>query len=92
MQKKLIAGLLLASVAGGITVFSLFASKPVYDVLFTNLDMDDAAKVIAKLKEDRIPFRTQANGGIIEVPRDKVYELRLAMASEGVTRGGGDRF
>jgi len=92
MQKKLIAGLLLVSVAGGIIVFSLFASKPVYDVLFTNLDMEDAAKVIAKLEEERIPYKTQANGGIIEVPRDKVYKLRLTMASEGVTRGGGIGF
>lgn len=77
--------LALAAVSG---VIAFRSSNPPYTVLFSNLDRDDAASVVAKLKEMKVPFRLEADGAVIEVPEDKARELRLELASGGLPRGG----
>lgn len=66
------------------------ANEP-YAVLFTDLTSEDAAAVVAKLKEQKIPHRV-VEGGRIEVPEARVHELRLEMAGAGLPRGGGVGF
>jgi len=44
--------------------------------------------VIAELQKRRIPYRTEAEGRVILVPRNSVYETRLALAGQGISRGG----
>ncbi|MEW6386411.1 MAG: flagellar basal-body MS-ring/collar protein FliF [Thermodesulfobacteriota bacterium] len=63
-----------------------------YGVLFTNLPQDDAAAIVAKLKSKKTPYKLEAGGTTIMVPRSQVYETRLLMASEGIPRGGGIGF
>ena len=60
-----------------------------WGVLYTQLERDDAAALVNKLKELKIPHRIQNEGTTIEVPEDKVHELRLELASSGLPRGGG---
>lgn len=60
--------------------------------LFTSLDRDDAAAVVAKLKEMKIPYRVEGDGGSISVPEANARELRLELASAGLPRGGGVGF
>jgi len=63
-----------------------------WGVLYSQLDRDDAAALVNKLKELKIPYRVQAEGATIEVPEEKVHELRLELASAGLPRGGGVGF
>ena len=63
-----------------------------WGVLYTQLERDDAAALVNKLKELKIPHRIQNEGTTIEVPEDKVHELRLELASSGLPRGGGVGF
>ncbi len=63
-------------------------ASPPYTTLFTNLERDDAAMVVAKLKELKVPYRLQGDGAVIEVPEDKARELRLELAGAGLPRGG----
>ncbi len=35
-----------------------------------------------------IPYRFADNGGALEVPADKVHELRLRLAQQGLPKGG----
>ena len=65
-------------------------SEP-YAPLFAELPPDDAAAVVAKLKELKIPHRV-VDGGRIEVPEARVHELRLEMAGAGLPKGGGVGF
>ncbi|MEW6439848.1 MAG: flagellar basal-body MS-ring/collar protein FliF [bacterium] len=88
LQKKIILLFVLASVAGGVALFSFFASRPDFGVLYANLEEADAAKVVAVLQERRVPYRLVAGGRVIEVPHDQIYELRLSLAGEGLSRGG----
>lgn len=64
------------------------SSNPPYTVLYSNLDRDDAAAVVAKLKEMKVPYRVEAEGAVIEVPEEKARELRLELAGGGLPRGG----
>lgn len=63
-----------------------------YGVLFSNLAQDDAAAITSKLKSKKVPYRLEAGGGTILVPRSEVYEMRLSMAGEGMPKGGGVGF
>lgn len=63
-----------------------------WGVLYTQLDRDDAAALVNKLKELKVPYRVRGEGTAIEVPEEKVHELRLELASAGLPRGGGVGF
>jgi len=68
--------------------FTFHTSAVHYAPLFTNLDRDDASGVVTKLKELKVPYRLEGDGSLIEVPEDKVRELRLELAGQGLPRGG----
>jgi flagellar M-ring protein FliF len=67
-------------------------SHETYAVLFSQLDQEDAAAIVAKLKEQKTPYLIEAGGSTIEVPESKVGEARLDLASAGMPRGGGVGF
>lgn len=68
------------------------SSKERYAPLYTNLNMEDASRIVENLKKSKIPYRLLENGTTIEVPARVVYETRLSMASEGLPKGGGVGF
>ncbi len=63
-----------------------------YSLLFANLSSSDAARVIEKLKEQKIPYRLEDGGKAIHIPADRVYESRLELAAAGLPQGGGVGF
>ncbi|SMB93978.1 flagellar M-ring protein FliF [Thermanaeromonas toyohensis ToBE] len=69
--------------------FLYWLVKPSYVPLFTKLDQRDAAAVVEKLKEMKIPYRLANEGSTILVPKDKVYETRLTLAGAGVLKSQG---
>ena len=80
-----VVGLSLVAFAALIVV----ANKTDYRPLFANLTSEDAGEIVKKLKEQKVPFQLSSDGKAILVPSDKVYELRLSLASEGLPQGGG---
>jgi flagellar M-ring protein FliF len=74
------------------TMLIFVADRADYRPLFTNLASDDAGEIVKKLKEQKIPYEIGADGKSIMVPSDKVYELRLSLASDGLPQGGGVGF
>lgn len=67
-------------------------SETTWATLFSNLDREDGASVVAKLKEMKVPYRVEGDGTTIEVPQANVRELRLELAGAGLPRGGGVGF
>ena len=59
-------------------------SKTKYAVLYTHLSPDDAGKILSVLQEEKIPYKIEGDGSIIEVPKDKVYDVRLKLAAKGL--------
>lgn len=82
---------LLAGVAGLIAVIVgllLWSRTPDYRVLFSNLADRDAGAVVQALQQMNVPYKFSEGGGIIYVPSDKVHDVRLRLASQGLPRGG----
>jgi len=87
-------------VVGGVALISLLAfaalisvaNKTDFRPLFANLTSEDAGEIVKKLKEQKIPYEFSDDGKAVLVPSDKVYELRLSLASEGLPQGGGVGF
>ncbi len=68
----------------------LWSERVDYRALYSALSQEDAGQVIAKLKEMKVPYKVEGN--IIYVPSNKVYELRLELAAQGIPQGGGVGF
>ncbi len=88
-RKIAIVAVLLIIIALGITMF-LWLPKQDYQILYTNLSPEDAGNVITKLKEKKVPYNVKDNA--ILVPSNKVHELRLELAAQGIPSGGGAGF
>ena len=82
-KRMLIAGVALLSVLA-FAVLIFVANRTDYRPLFTNLTAEDAGEIVKKLKDAKTPYQITADGKGILVPSDKVYELRLSLASEGL--------
>jgi flagellar M-ring protein FliF len=79
--------LLLGGIASIITIILLlfiWTARPNYEILFSNLSAKDAGKIVEKLREQKIPYELENGGNTILVPSEKVYDLRLEFAQEGL--------
>lgn len=66
-------------------------TKDSYEVLFDSLSSSDAAKVVAQLEKDGVPYKLEANN-IIKVPKGVVYKERINIASLGIPKDIGVGF
>jgi len=63
-----------------------------YVPLFASLASEDAGAIVAQLRASKTPYRVGGAGEQILVPADRVAELRLRMAVQGLPLGGGVGF
>lgn len=63
--------------------------RPEYSVLYDRLTPEDASRIVEKLQKDKEPFQLADNGQTILVPANRVHELRLRVAGQGILRGPG---
>jgi flagellar M-ring protein FliF len=59
-----------------------------YVTVFVDQKPEDAAKIVAVLETQNIPYELAAGGSVIKVPSSQQHEARLVVASEGVPSGG----
>ncbi|MEE8398035.1 MAG: flagellar basal-body MS-ring/collar protein FliF, partial [Desulfobacterales bacterium] len=59
-----------------------------YQVLFNDLSQRDAAEIVTKLAERNIPYKTEGYVSLVLVPADKVRDLRLSFAGDGLPKEG----
>lgn len=82
--------LLTLGTLGGIAGLCVWARTPHFQLLYANLDAEDAAHIVEGLQEGGFAYRLTHNGTSISVPSDKVYELRIKFASEGYPKSSPD--
>lgn len=80
----IVACMIFAAMAGIV----VWASKTRYDVLMTDLNKDDAAKIVRILTEKNIPYQIANDGKTISVPEDLVSVWRLEIAKLGTSFSG----
>jgi len=66
----------------------LWAKTPDYRTLYSNLTDQDGGAIVTQLTQMNIPYRFSDNGSALMVPADKVHELRLRLAGQGLPKGG----
>jgi flagellar M-ring protein FliF len=61
--------------------------QPDWRVLYANLGDKDGGAVIAQLATMNVPYKYAEGGGAVMVPADKVHDVRLKLASQGLPKG-----
>ncbi|GHS35216.1 flagellar M-ring protein [Helicobacter pylori] len=56
-----------------------------YGVLFERLDSSDNALILQHLQQNQIPYKILKDDTIL-IPKDKVYEERITLASQGIPK------
>ena len=81
----LVGGALLVAL---VVALALWNRAPDYKVLFTNLSDRDGGAIVTALNQMNVPYRFEQGSAALMVPAEKVHETRLALASQGLPRGG----
>lgn len=89
LPKKIALGVLALAIVAGFTTMFIWTNKTQFKAAYSGLTKEDAALVVAKLKESQTPYRLTGDGTTIMVPAGVVYDVRLDMAQEGIPKGGG---
>ena len=65
----------------------LWSQQPEWKVLFSNIGEKDGGAIVAALEQQNIPHRMSDSGSIM-IQANRVHEVRLKLASQGLPRGG----
>lgn len=87
MRSKVMMGVGLAALAGAVLALALWSSQGEYKPLFTGLSDKDGGAVIGQLAQMNVPYKHEA-GGVILVPANQVYDLRMKLAAAGLPKSG----
>ncbi|MDF1876474.1 flagellar M-ring protein FliF [Sulfurimonas sp. SAG-AH-194-L11] len=94
-QQKIIIAAAIVGIVSFLIFLVVFTStkntKSSYEVLFDSLSSSDAAKVVAQLEKDNVPYKLEANN-VIKVPKGVVYKERINIASLGIPKDSGVGF
>jgi len=77
-----------AGVVALVLVAALWSRAPDYNVLFSNLDDKDGGAIVTALGQMNVPYQFSDNGSAILIPKERVHEVRMQLASQGLPRGG----
>jgi flagellar M-ring protein FliF len=84
LGQRVALGAVAVGAVAAIVVLVTIANKPSYGILFSNLAPQDAAKIVEKLQERKLPYQLEDAGKTILIPKEKIYDVRLSLAGEGL--------
>jgi flagellar M-ring protein FliF len=76
------------AVVAGLVAFSRWNQERDFRPLYSALAPEDAAAILAKVRESGTEFRLSGDGTVVLVPSAKVAELRLQLAAAGIPKSG----
>jgi flagellar M-ring protein FliF len=86
VQRALLIGIVLTFIVIGALLIN-WARQPDMRMLYQQLSPEEASKITEKIGEKDIVYELRNGGTTIYVPKEKVYQLRLDMAREGLPAG-----
>ncbi|MCL2346475.1 MAG: flagellar M-ring protein FliF [Desulfobulbus sp.] len=86
-QQKILLMVGIAAIVAVIVGAILWSRQPDWKVLFSNLSEKDGGSIASILEAQNVPLRYGDNGALL-VPANRVHEIRLRLASQGLPRGG----
>ncbi len=85
-QKLRLAGGVAALLVLALAAFFM-TREPQWRVLYTNLSDKDGGAIVAQLSQMNVPYKHSDSGQAIMVPSDRVHDIRLRLASQGLPKG-----
>lgn len=85
--QKIKLGLGALALVGLALAFFFMGRQPEMRVLYANLGDKDGGAIVAQLSQMQVPYQYAEGGGAIMVPADKVHDVRLRLASQGLPKG-----
>ncbi|XZG69417.1 flagellar basal-body MS-ring/collar protein FliF [Chitinibacteraceae bacterium HSL-7] len=76
-----------AAIIALIVALALWNSAPQYRILFTNIPESEGGAIIQALEQANVPYKLDGPT-TISVPADKVYDMRLKLAAQGLPKSG----
>jgi flagellar M-ring protein FliF len=86
-RAKMMLGLGLAGLLAVVVSLALWSQQGDWKVLYANLADKDAGAVLAQLSQMNVPYKHTEGGTAILVPADKVHDVRLKLAQQGLPKG-----
>ncbi|MDR1162222.1 MAG: flagellar M-ring protein FliF [Candidatus Accumulibacter sp.] len=87
-QQKILLMVTSAIIVALVVVSALWFHEEEYRVLFSNLSERDGGAIIAALEQQSIPYKFGPNASSILIPAERVYDVRLRLATQGLPKGG----
>ncbi len=88
-QKKIGFMLAAAAIIALLAGAWMWSQTPDYRVLYANISDDrDGGVIINALQQMNVPYKFDRDGSTIMVPGNRVHEVRLQLASQGLPKGG----
>jgi len=87
---KWLAIILSAAIFMILAGLAVFGNKEHFSPLFYDLDPADAGRIVARLDEDKIPYKLENGGKTILVSKDKIDSLRISLATSCLIRLNGE--
>lgn len=87
MQQKIGFAVAIAAIFSLLVGTYLWSQQPDYRILFSNLNEKDGGSIVASLEQQNIPHKLSSSGAVM-VPADRVHDVRLKLAAQGLPRGG----
>lgn len=86
--KRIVIGGAIAGVVAIVAALWLWTSAPEYKVLFSNYTDKDGGAITASLDQMGVKYKFSDSGSAILVPADRIHDLRLKLAQQGLPRAG----
>ncbi len=87
-MQRLTICVFVALVAIGLCSLVFFMNHVEYEVLYRDLNPEDALAIAAKLKDEKKDYRVQGTSILVAAPQAELDKLRLDVAGSGLARSG----
>jgi flagellar M-ring protein FliF len=87
-QQKILLMVAVAAVIAILVATSTWLKQADYRVLFSNISERDGGAIIAVLDQMNVQYKFNESGSAILIPGDRVHEVRLRLATQGLPKGG----
>jgi hypothetical protein len=88
LNQKISILALAAAILTGVGLMVYFMGQEEYQTLYSGLNAEEASTVVNRLKDLKVPYQLTDAGKNIRVPKPKIDELRIQLASEGLPQSG----
>src|SRR5215467_842660 len=88
LQQKLALAGSAALVLVLLWVLVYFVNRVEYQTLYADLDPQEAQSIVQKLQELKVPYELGTDGRTVKAASDKIAEVRIQLASQGLPESG----